>query len=41
MTVSFGMDADDTAVTILAPFFAIPPISESRPTIKPAAAKDL
>lgn len=35
MTVILGTLAQETAVTILAPFFAIPPASASLPTIKP------
>ncbi len=35
ITVSFGTRAPLTAVTSLAPCFAIPPCSASRPTMKP------
>ena len=35
ITVNFGTSAQATAITILAPSFAIPPASYSRPTMKP------
>ena len=35
ITVSLGTATVDTAVTILAPCFAMPPASYSRPTMKP------
>lgn len=35
MTVNLGTVQAATALTILAPFFAIPPFSASLPTMKP------
>ena len=35
ITVNFGTTAHETAVTIFAPSFAMPPASASRPTMKP------
>jgi hypothetical protein len=39
MRVNLGTCAHDPAVTIFAPFFAMPPASASRPTMKPAGKK--